>query len=191
MRTECKLSKVTTRYLETYQLIFDKMVQGMEQAGLTDSISHNFIVQMIPHHQAAIEMSENILQYTTDLRLERIAENIIMEQTKGIAEMESILECCSECKNEAAVTEMHQEQMNQIVNRMFYAMEHAKTCNNVNCNFMWEMIPHHRGAVEMSVNTLRYDICQPLAPILQNIITSQRKGIMEMEQLLRYLCCRN
>lgn len=39
---------------------------------LTDSISGNFIMQMIPHHTAAIEMSANILKYTTDPQLIRM-----------------------------------------------------------------------------------------------------------------------
>lgn len=36
----------------------------------------------------------------------------------------------------------------------------------------------------MSENLLRYDICPELKPIVDAIITSQRRGIQEMEQLL-------
>ncbi len=49
----------------------------MSNAKLTNSISHNFIVQMIPHHEAAIEMSENILKYTSNDSLQNIASNKI------------------------------------------------------------------------------------------------------------------
>ena len=55
-------SNVTKRYLSRFDEILDEMIQGMTDAPLTDSISHNFIVQMIPHHQAAIQMSENHLR---------------------------------------------------------------------------------------------------------------------------------
>ena len=51
---------------------------------------------MIPHHQAAIKMSQNILQYTTLLPLQNIAKNIISEQTKGIEAMKEILGVCGE-----------------------------------------------------------------------------------------------
>ena len=67
---------------------------------------------------------------------------------------------------------------------MFSAMENARTNNNVNGDFMREMIPHHRGAIEMSENVLQYEICPQLKPILHAIISSQRKGIREMERLL-------
>lgn len=72
------------------------MIEEMTSAKLTNSISHNFIVQMIPHHQAAIKMSQNILKYTTLLPLQNIAKNIISEQTKSIEAMKEILGVCEE-----------------------------------------------------------------------------------------------
>ena len=57
--------------------------------------------------------------------------------------------------------------------------------DQIDVNFMREMIPHHEGAVRMSENALRYPICPELIPILQAIVTSQRRGVRQMEQLLR------
>ena len=87
-----QFSDVTKQYLCCFYEILDNMIEEMTSAKLTNSISHNFIVQMIPHHQAAIKMSQNILQYTTLLPLQNIAKNIISEQTKGIEAMKEILE---------------------------------------------------------------------------------------------------
>ncbi|MFR1761526.1 DUF305 domain-containing protein, partial [Frisingicoccus sp.] len=72
---------------------------------------------------------------------------------------------------------------------MFCDMGNARVTNQVNCDFMWEMIPHHRGAVEMSKNALRYHICPELRPILEAIITSQERGIRQMCHLLRCMGC--
>ena len=68
---------------------------------------------------------------------------------------------------------------------MFSKMENACASNNINADFMREMIPHHQGAIQMSQNVLRFDICPELVPILQAIITSQREGVNKMERLLR------
>lgn len=54
---------------------------------------------------------------------------------------------------------------------------------------MREMIPHHRGAVRMSENALRFCLCPELVPLLNEIIVSQKKGIKEMECLLKKLDC--
>ena len=68
-----QFSTVTKNYLARFYDILCQMIQGMTNAKLTDSISYNFIVQMIPHHRAAIEMSRNILQYTTFVPLQPIS----------------------------------------------------------------------------------------------------------------------
>ena len=82
-----QFSDVTKNYLCRFYKILDEMIEGMTNAELTSSLSHNFIVQMIPHHRAAIEMSENLLQFTTFVPLQHIAQNIINEQTKSIENM--------------------------------------------------------------------------------------------------------
>lgn len=165
------------------------MIEGMTNAKLNDSISHNFIVQMIPHHMAAIEMSENILKYTSNAAIEKIASNIISEQTKSIENMQDILCLCEEIENCRESLCNFQNRMDSIMKAMFCKMKYAKGNNNINCNFLREMLPHHMGAVEMSRNTLRFDICPQLDPILNAIITSQCRGIAEMNNLIRCLSC--
>lgn len=178
------LSNVTKCYLSRFYEILDEMIQGMTDAPLTDSISHNFIVQMIPHHRAAIEMSQNLLQYTTFVPLQNIASRIISQQTKSIADMEAVLEQCSTRENTQQECCLYRRRMDQITRTMFGDMENACATNGINANFMREMIPHHLGAIRMSENALRFPICPELIPILLAIIRSQRVGVREMRQLL-------
>ncbi len=189
MKRVCRLSNVTKNYLSDYHCILDEMIQKMTKAELDSSISHNFIVQMIPHHRAAIEMSENILKYTTNLSLQDIASNIVSEQTGSIENMEKILACCSRQKNNEQDLCLYQRKTDRIMQAMFSQMGDACSTNEINCNFMREMIPHHMGAVEMSQNALQYEICPELKQILAAIITSQERGILQMRNLLRCLGC--
>lgn len=189
MNRQTRFSNVTKDYLSAFYCILDTMIRGMTEAKLTDSISHNFIVQMIPHHRAAIEMSENILKYTTNVALQDIASRIVTEQTKSIENMRAIECFCGKRCNSKQDLCLYQRRMDQIMQTMFSEMNHARSTNRINCNFMREMIPHHRGAVEMSGNTLQFDICPELKPILQDIITSQKKGIAQMQALLRCIGC--
>ncbi len=186
---QCRFDDTTKEYLSRYYCILDEMIWGMTSAELCSSISHNFIVQMIPHHRAAIEMSENILKYTENAALCSIASNIIKEQTNSIENMLSIKDSCSRMCNSKQDLCRYQGRMEQIMQIMFSEMKCARATNQINCNFMWEMIPHHEGAVKMSMNTLRYHICPELVPILQAIITSQKKGIDQMRQLERSIGC--
>lgn len=189
MNHPCRLNCTAREYLSVYQCILDKMIREMTGVELTDSISRNFIVQMIPHHQAAIEMSHNILKYTENKTLREIACNIIEEQTKSIQNMRSIKEACENCINSQQEVCQYQQEMRQIMQSMFSDMKCACATNQNNCNFMREMIPHHEGAIEMSKLTLTFEICSGLKPILEAIIASQEKGVMQMKRLLCHLGC--
>lgn len=191
MNERCQLSNVTKDYLTRFHCILDEMIEGMTSACLTDSISQNFIVQMIPHHRAAIEMSQNILQYTTNVPLQNIAEQIVTEQTKSIENMRRIEKTCSTCCNAERDLCLYKRRTEQILQTMFDGMGSARATNRINADFMREMIPHHRGAIAMSENALQYEICPELIPILQAIISSQKKGVQQMQALLRCMECRN
>ncbi len=184
MDHSCRLSENTKRYLERYYCILEDMIAGMAGAEQTESISYDFIVQMIPHHQAAIEMSKNLLCYTTNLPLQRLAEGIIEEQTEGIAQMQAALSCCSQVCNCEQDQCLYRRRTEQVLETMFSRMEEAGECNCINHNFMREMIPHHRGAVCMAENALRFELCPELVPVLEAIRVSQCRRIREMERLL-------
>lgn len=183
MRIAC-YSDVTKRYLTRYYEILEEMVSGMTNAALTESLSHNFIVQMIPHHRAAIEMSQNLLNYTTCLPLQRVAQSIITEQTQSIADMERVLGACEEKTDTACALARYEGRYKRITERMFCRMRTAPTGNCVDRNFILEMLPHHLGAIELSTAALRFDICRQLRPILKAIIASQEKGVRQMRALL-------
>ena len=189
MNRPSRISDVTKDYIQEFHCILEEMIEGMTAADLTESISHNFIVQMIPHHQAAIKMSKNILRFTTNLAIQDIAAGIIKEQEKSIQDMEDILCCCSGTENSPRELENYQCRMNHIIQHMFSAMENARASNEINCNFLWEMIPHHKGAVEMSETALSEPICPELEPILDAILTSQKRGIRQMQELLQRMQC--
>ncbi len=184
MSDSCSFHSSTKDYLTRFYEILDEMIKGMESARLTDSISQNFIAQMIPHHRAAIQMSENVLQYPIEPALRKIAENIITAQTQSIEDMQNALCCCRQQTNPCQDIRLYRREFQNIVSVMFQEMNTAKATNNISDTFMREMIPHHRGAVRMSENALRYCVCPQLVPILNAIITSQLRGIDEMEELL-------
>ena len=179
MNHESTLSNNTKDYLEVYYSILDNMIEGMTNVTLTDSISHNFIIQMIPHHRAAIQMSENLLKYTTNIPLQNIASGIITAQTQSIAAMQKVQPYCSRITNLERDLSLYQRRADQIMRTMFDRMLNARVSN--------EMLPHHMGAVEMSKNALQYNLCVDLIPILDAIISSQERVIKQMQQVLRQI----
>lgn len=186
MASQCN-TKDTGVYLAKFYSIISDMVTDMTNAEITNSISHNFITRMIPHHEAAIAMSKNILDYTQNEELKEIAENIISEQTKSIENMRAVTEASDKMVNCSCDLKNYGCRIENIMRTMFARMRNACTSDCIDADFIREMIPHHMGAVCMSETALKYCIYSELRPILQSIINSQKNGITRMQCLLSKL----
>lgn len=180
-----KLSDNTKEYIDNFYKIFDEMSTKMKEVEPSSSISATFIQQMIPHHEAAIKMSENILQYTTDTAIENLAKNIIADQTKDIEKMKNMLDECSACDNSDVDVNLYMREFSAIFDTMIRKMNAAPTTNNLNVDFLSEMIPHHEGAINMSKNVLKFEICDQLKSLAESIVLNQTAQLQLMQNLLR------
>ena len=93
MFSQQRISDVTKNYLCRFYQILDNMIVEMTDVELTDSLSHNFIVQMIPHHEGAISMSQNLLRFPICPELLPILRAIITSQREGVQKMRRLLQC--------------------------------------------------------------------------------------------------
>jgi uncharacterized protein (DUF305 family) len=74
-------------FLASTQASMRTMMAGMEGTPRGD-VDQDFIGQMIPHHQGAIDMAKAELRYGRNEQLRRIAQEIIVEQQAEIAVMQ-------------------------------------------------------------------------------------------------------
>lgn len=77
------------------QLIMDNMMADMSAIEITGDNDIDFLKGMIPHHQAAIDVSKKILEYTKDDKIKEIANRIIKAQEKEIEDMNNMINSMS------------------------------------------------------------------------------------------------
>ena len=183
------LSDPSKRYLCCYYQILDEMIQGITTAKLTRSLSHNFIVQMIPHHQAAVRTCRNLLQYSDDGAVRRLAQRITDQQTQGLQAMEGLLADCGQPANPQMDLRLCHRRTELILRELFSQMGSAPEGNRLDLVFLRQMIPHHLGAARMAQNTLRYQVATGLAPVLRSTIDTHCKEVRQMRALLRRMGC--
>ena len=183
------LSDPSKRYLCCYYQILDEMIQGITTAKLTRSLSHNFIVQMIPHRRAAVRMCRNLLQYSDDGAVRRLAQRITDQQTQGLQAMEGLLPDCGQPANPQMDLRLCHRRTELILRELFSQMGSAPEGNRLDLVFLRQMIPHHLGAARMAQNTLRYQVATGLAPVLRSTIDTHCKEVRQMRALLRRMGC--
>ncbi len=179
------------RYLCRYDEILNQMAEKMLSQNVTNSVTINFIECMIPHHQAAIYMSKNLLEYTGYQPLQEIAKNIIKMQTEGIEQMEEIAKTTYGFQNTPQVIDNYMKKYSEITKNMIEKMRNAPRCININLNFTNEMIPHHEGAIAMCENLLQYRIDSRLKLVADSIIKEQSEGVEQLKNVQRRLCGKN
>jgi hypothetical protein len=75
-------------FLSAMRLSMSAMMAGMN-ALPCGNIDQDFVAQMVPHHQGAIDMAKAELLYGRNERLRRIAQEIIVEQKAEIVVLQS------------------------------------------------------------------------------------------------------
>lgn len=183
------LSDESKHYLCCYYQILDEMIQGITTAKLTRSISQNLIVQMLPHQRAAVRMCRNILEVSDNTAVRRLAQRIITQQTQTIETMEGLLPQCGQLDSSQMDLRLYQRRADLIFREMFTQMGSVPEGSRLNTVFLQQMTPHHRGAVRMVQNALRYEVCTELAPVLRSTMDSQNREIRQMQALLCRMGC--
>lgn len=170
-------------YLNRFGQILNQMESQMLNPNITNNITLDFIECMIPHHEAAIYMCENLLQYYVYKPLQEVARNIVKTQTMGIKEMMEIAKTTRGYDNSLEEVRSYMNDYFNITRNMIYRMRNSNRSMNIGLNFVNEMIPHHEGAIAMCQNLLKYRIDPRLRSVANSIIREQSNGVRELKRI--------
>jgi len=166
------------------------MATPMSPTATSLTASHNggdvmFASMMIPHHRQAIEMADRILAKDgTAPKVTDLATRIKAAQVPEITQMSSWLPAWGANPSPSSTGGMggmgHGGGMSQAE---MDALEEATGAKATEL-FLTGMVKHHQGAVTMAQTELDQGQNAEAKAVAQNIITSQKAEIAEMNQLL-------
>lgn len=136
-----------------------------------------FIDTMTKHHQTAVMMSEMAVQKAADAKVKAFARRVVSDQKKDI---ERLGTWRGQWYPNAA--DAHNMQLPGAL-AMNMDMSHMQTTtgHDFDTMFVDMMIPHHKGALEMSRDALQKAQRQELKDFAQETIDKQEKEIAELE----------
>lgn len=175
-------------YNQEYTTIFNNMKKEMNAAANTGNVNLDFVLEMIPHHEGGINMAKAIVKYGSNPEVKKIAENIITSQSAQIPIMEELkTKFEKEKPSSKADSKKYIKEYDKIKDTMFKKMKDVIITDNVDVNFLQEMIYHHEGAIGMANNILKYTTDPEFKKLAENMVSTQSKGVEEMKSLLRNL----
>ena len=134
-----------------------------------------FLSQMIAHHQAALTMTRDARPTLKDTHVREHAQAILTSQTKEIREMGALLQNDYKTKPSAA-------QMNLMKADMKGMMAMKPNGDHM---FLEMMIPHHKGAVDMSRLALKNSSSPKVKALANRIIKEQAAEIADFQKMLK------
>lgn len=177
-------------YLADQDRQMDAMMTGMQEIPESGSAAVDFLVGMIPHHQAAIEMAQSYLKYGGENReLKEMAENIIQVQKEEIDQMEKM---AGDLKEKDSHNEDQAKAYRQEYDKMFEDGAHGHHMPDSNPATVDEafadgMMMHHQMAVDMARSILEYTDEEEVTQLANAIIEQQEEEISHMKDILEQL----
>lgn len=154
------------------------MMHNMTNKDMQGAESYNdkaFLSAMIPHHEAAVVMANDVLAKGKDAQVKKWAHEVIAAQQAEIKQMSGWLkELGGEDKNAA-----------KAMNDSMHSMMTSPMDKDADRNFVVMMIDHHASALEMGTQALIHSEDEKIVSLANQIIAAQAKEIMGFKQWLK------
>jgi uncharacterized protein (DUF305 family) len=151
-----------------------KMMQQANAGKPIGNTDHDFAHMMITHHQGAIDMSEIELRDGKDATLRAMAEKIIADQKKEIAELDKAAERLDGSAKNYTPKDPSMKSM----------MAPMTPSGNVDMDYAMMMVVHHTSAVQMAEAEVALGKDAETRKMAQMQISAQTKEIQQFNDWL-------
>lgn len=138
-----------------------------------------FIEMMIPHHKAAIEMANIALERSGNNEVRALAEGVVQDQTKEIAEMSTLYKKLfgTEVKETNLPSMMDSKEMS----------EKLRTSEDFDNEFLNMMADHHKTAIDMAGKEVSEGENNKVMKIAKNVIVKQKNELQEISEIKSHM----
>ena len=183
------LSDEAKRYLCCYYQILDGMIQSVSAARLTQSISHNYIVQSIPRRRAAVRLCRNLLEVSNDGAVRCLAQRVAAREAEAAETLEAELTNADQLTSPQMDLRLFQRRSDLISRELYAQMGAVPEGSQVDVMFLRQMIPHRQGGLRAARTALQYEVSTGLAPLLRSAIDAQSREVGQLRAFLSRRGC--
>ena len=165
-----------------FLLMMNTMMIKMDAVPVTSIPDIDFMSQMIPHHQAAIEMAKDETGHGKNNQMVQLAKSIIAEQTSEIQLMKIFISRLNDSSEK-----INTPFTNEIALCMQVMMKNLPSGTglaNVDKTFAMIMIPHHQAAINMAAVLIKYSVNDQAAAFAKQLISAEQIEIGQMSTFI-------
>lgn len=172
-------------YIERYENILKTMKKSMENVSTTGDATVDFLYQMIPYHEAAVYMSEDILKYGSNDDVKSIAKTIVSKESDEITNMQNLLRSLKDnlkidIDRETEYLKVYKDAYKKMISQM----ESVKADQSIDKHFLQAMIFHDEGAIKIAESISQHTYNDEVKKMAEDIVQSQISRINEMKNLM-------
>jgi len=173
-----------TAYLEEQDTIIYDMLENM-RVKESGSAELDFLISMIPHYEASVDMSKNYLIYGgKNKKLKELASEIIDEHLEEIEDMQELIKEIQ--KHDITDKEKEKKYLN-VYNKIISTHQHipdeTDASSNVEKAYIEGMVINHQMASDMAETILKYSSNREIYNIAEDIFEMQKEEISQMEEI--------
>lgn len=158
----------------SFKAVMDKMMQDMHSMTMTEDPDHDFAMMMKSHHQGAIDMANIELAQGSDAELKQVAQKMITDAQKDMADLNSFLSSNQPSKK----SDFHKKMMDKMMASSSGTMDHG---GNIDMEFAMMMEMHHQQGVDMSRDYLKTASAAQTKKVANNTIQSNSEDIKKLK----------
>lgn len=153
--------------------LMDGMMTRMHQQKSTGNNDIDYANMMLQHHQAAVDMAKLQISKGKDDSLKSFSQQVIDAQQKEIALMAEFISRGN--PQRSANSAAFKKAINETMDIMMTPQ--VPVHNDIDKDFVEQMIPHHQAAVDMAKVYLQFGTDASLKKMSNDIIASQSSEI--------------
>lgn len=171
-----------TNTAETSEMkkLMDGMMTKMHQQKTTGNNDIDYANMMLQHHQGAVDMANLQISKGNNSTLKEFSRKVIADQQKEITFMGEFISRNDTARSNNAAA--FKTAMDASMQTMMSA--DTKIYNDIDKDFVAQMIPHHQSAVDMAKAYLQYGNNAALKKLSQDIVNSQSREIDWLKEWL-------
>lgn len=163
------------------------MMMNMDLGPADKNFDLRFMDAMTPHHQGAVKMAQEALQKSKRPEIKKLAQSIIADQDKEIAQMQQWRKAwyasaastpMSWDSGTKGMMPMSQDHMNS----MMMNMDLGAADDQFDLRFINAMTPHHESAIVMANDALQKSKRPEVQKLAKAIVSSQQAEAAQMKQ---------